>query len=336
MGAYFFESLFPNEIYLRHYSLARHALVDAFRVLGLNAGDKVLLPEYICRDLLASLYQLGLKPVWYSVGCDLAPDSAPHQWPTAKTVLAINYFGFPQNLAPFDEYAQRTGATIIEDNAHGLLSRDQAGCLLGMRRSLGLLSYRKTFLLGRGAGLVINPTVSSSLRCAAFLPEQLEFTSQPMPLAVSARRNLRRFFGTRAIDYSFAILKRRMRRLLGKNEIPVPSMTVETHLPGLPNPDLFLIPTLDSEGIQTEIERRRSLYFKLAKQAKECDVKLLFPNLPDNTVPYGLPVYGANEVVIAQLAREEQLDYFKWPDLPKEISDTDIKHYSNIYLINFL
>ena len=152
----FFSALFTNDRQLRHFSFARHSLVEAFRLLSLKSGDKVLLPEYICRDLLASLCALDLEPIWYPVTRSLSPSLESADWPTAKVVLAVNYFGFAQDLNPFNAYAKRTGAFVIEDNAHGFLSRDLQGRLLGTRADLGLFSYRKTFLLGRGAGLYIN------------------------------------------------------------------------------------------------------------------------------------------------------------------------------------
>ena len=329
MRTLFFESLLPSTMYVRHFSLARHALVAAFRLLGLQAGDKVLLPEYICRDVLASLNLSDLQVVWYGVDTNLEPTLDSVEWPVAKAVLAVNYFGFPQNLAPFDQYAARTGAIIIEDNAHGFLSRDEEGHLLGARRLLGLFSYRKTLLLGRGAGLTINKVMSP-------VSEQLSFSSQPVPLAIRIRCYLRNWFGTRTCEYLLAKYLRGIRKLLGRTDIPAPAADAESAIPGLPNPDEFLITALDDPTILKEVERRRSLYKKLSNRAIELGLKLVYPQLPAETVPYGLPVFTDDLCVLAKLAQQERLDFIKWPDLPESKLAKIPKHYGNIYLINFL
>ena len=99
---------------VRYYSLARHALVEALRLAGVRERSRVLLPEYLCRDLMAPLHLLGAVPCWYPVASDMTPATAPADWPLVDVVLAVDYFGFPQDLAPFQAYAERTGAVVIE------------------------------------------------------------------------------------------------------------------------------------------------------------------------------------------------------------------------------
>ena len=327
----FFSTLFTNDNQLRHFSRARHSLVEAFRLLRLKPGDKVLLPEYICRDLLASLCALELEPVWYPVTHNLRPSLESDDWPMAKVVLAVNYFGFAQDLTPFNAYAKRAGAFVIEDNAHGFLSRDLQGRLLGTRADLGLFSYRKTFLLGRGAGLCIN---RKDLKKQA--SNQLPFTSLPIPREIKVRRQLRQVFGTRMPAYLLSKLIRLARKARGKSEIPAAAENAERVIPTIANPDHFLLQVLNKESVQRECQRRRSLYKRLAVRAKEAGLTSVYAELPDNTVPYGIALFGSNVELIAKLAEQERLDYFKWPDLPRAVMPKAPQHYSNIYLINFL
>lgn len=323
-------TIFEPETQLRYFSLARHALIEAFRLLRLSPGDKVLLPEFVCRDLLASLHALALEPVWYPVGRNLEPETPPHVWPTAKAVLAINYFGFPQNLVPFNDYVERTGAVVIEDNAHGFLSRDRVGTLLGTRTSLGIFSFRKTLLIGRGAGLAIN---SSELQSR--LSGQIAPNVARMPPQIVIRHVLRGIFRTSGPDYHLARLLRRLRAFRGLSEIPEPQKDAEVRIPISPPPDSFLTRVLAEQDLEAEAQRRRDLYVKLAKMAIEFRLEPIFPSLPQNVVPYGLPLFGADSEAIARLAAHEYLDHFKWPDLPDRIGSGP-RHYSNIYLINFL
>ena len=322
---------FGTTIQLRYFSLARYALTEAFRVLGLRPGDKVLLPEYVCRDLLASLHQLSLTPVWYEVNEKLSPSQSPTSWPEAKVVLAIDYFGFEQDLNPFFSYSKRTGAVVIEDNAHGFLSKSSAGHFLGTRTTFGLFSFRKTLLIGHGAALAIN-TQHTKLKPL----KQLPFTSLPMTTQIRVRRALRNWFRTRVLDYFLARGLRFWRKLRGLSEIPLPPLDAEICIPGEANPSDFLPAELNSNKFNFEIQRRRTLYLKLEESAKSQGLKLVFPGLPKNTVPYALPVFGHNIEAIKKIASAAHLDYFKWPDIPDELKKSAPKHYTNIYLINLL
>ena len=83
---------------IRYFSLGRHALAAGLRALGVGAGQSILLPEYICRDLLAAVHAVGALPVFYPVALNLCPATPQENWPAASAVLAVDYFGFPQPL----------------------------------------------------------------------------------------------------------------------------------------------------------------------------------------------------------------------------------------------
>ena len=137
---------------LRYFSLGRFAMRDALLYTGIKSGDTVLLPEFICRDLLSAVAEVGAKSVFYQVDQTLKPvhlDSTLRP----KVIIAVNYFGFAQDLKVFREFADNTGAIVIEDNAHGFLSRDEDGHLLGYREQFGITSFRKTLNVENGAFL---------------------------------------------------------------------------------------------------------------------------------------------------------------------------------------
>ena len=114
----------------RLFSLARYAIYEALQVAGIEYGDAVLMPEYVCRDIVAPVRECGANVLFYKVNADLSPLEHPNKWPKAKVVIAVNYFGFPQDINPFNRYSKKRGATIIEDNAHGFLSKDLSGTWL--------------------------------------------------------------------------------------------------------------------------------------------------------------------------------------------------------------
>ena len=156
------EELFSPSV-IRFHACGRRALADALRLAG-AAGQRVLLPSFICRDLLAAVAAAGAEPAFYEVRPDLSADEDQTLWPEARAVLAVDYFGFASNLSPFQAYARRCGAVVIEDAAHALFSRDAGGRLLGTRAPLGILSLRKSLPLPNGGALLANdPALAARL-----------------------------------------------------------------------------------------------------------------------------------------------------------------------------
>ncbi|MBK8402055.1 DegT/DnrJ/EryC1/StrS family aminotransferase [Propionivibrio sp.] len=319
---------------IRYFSLGRHALVAGLRALGIGVGQSVLLPEYICRDLLAAVHAVGAKPVYYPVGLDLCPATFQENWPTAAAVLVVDYFGFPQPLQCFRDYCNRTGAVIIEDNAHGFLSRDETGILLGFRGDVGVLSLRKTFLFPNGAALVI-PNAS----VVKHMEPQLEFSGMGVGGALRVKGLLHRLPILRPLVVAGAIrLARRVRRLRTGHAIPPPAADAETVIPTTPLPYGGMLRDLTSCDFSAEISRRRMLYDDFSDLLHDWNIRPVFDSLPENVVPYGFPFRADDSLAtkVQQLAERRGLDTFRWPDLPDALVSSAPEHYRRTWLLNFL
>jgi hypothetical protein len=319
---------------IRYYSLARYALIDALRLAGAVAGSSILLPEYICRDILASLHQIGAKPIWYEVSEDLKPLTSQEKWPIADIVLAINYFGFPQDLQPFKDYSIRVGALIIEDNAHGYLSRDENGELLGCRTNLGIFSMRKTIRIPDGAALWVKHGVHLNN-----LPSQLLFSGDGFMPAQKIKAILRSipFIGNFLFGVSTALIRWIRKRLTGSG-VPPRDPESEKILPTRPEPWKFLLANLTNFSMAREVDRRRKAYMECIQEADRVGATSVFKSLPTGCSPYGYSFRGSNVAVNAmkKFAESHQYDMVLWPDLPHEIMRKDRVHYRDVYLINFM
>lgn len=320
-----------NEDGVRYFSLARHALVEGLRCLTIRAGQSVLMPEFICRDLLASLHAVGARPLYYPVNQRLQPATEPAGWPIADAVIAVNYFGFAQPLGPFNEYCRRTGARLVEDNAHGFLSKDESGEWLGMRGDVGLFSLRKTFLMIDGAALVAR---SDSVSLG--LPEQLRLVVTPPPRSLQFRRALRALTGSRQPELIIAKMLRCLRYQLHGYAIVPPAINAETFIPGISAPAEDLFHVLKKQNYQKETARRRRLFEQLLTNVHGSGCRPVFDSLPDGTVPYGFPVFANNQEIVTAWASRFGLDCFHWPDLPDALASTAPAHYRCLYVVNFL
>lgn len=328
----FEQIIFPAQI--RYFSLARHALVAALRLLKLPAGTSVLLPEFICRDVLGAVHEAGGLPVFYSVNQHLVPAHSPEQWPIAKVVLAVNYFGFAQDLQPFQDYCQANGAHLIEDNAHGLLSADDQGTLLGLRSEIGIFSLRKTLAMPDGAALVVKEDTLIKM-----LPSQLTFVRAQGGFNFRIKQALRKIpgIGNRIQGGAVQVL-RVWRKLRTGSEIPISNDAVEIQVPGNPAPHEGLLEKLKQLRQEEEKQRRRELFFKVAESLKITGITPVYPELGDNTVPYGYPFYANQEVAAkARVAlRALNLECFLWPELPKALVDSVSEYYRQLWLVNFI
>ncbi len=324
------EDLYPGAI--RYHSFGRRALASALELIGAE-GKTVLVPEFVCRDLLSSLHAAGAKAAYYPVGEDLAPSTAPERWPEAHAVLAVDYFGFPQELAPFREYCRRRGALLIEDNAHGLFSRDEEGALLGARGDLGILSLRKSLPLPNGAALVSPEPGRFSLAPQ----EPFDAPDEPRYLAKQALRVVARNLGPRVSLRGLNVL-RSVRHALRGYRYSRGNPQAETSLPLPERPCGQLAQPLRAAEPAAEVERRRALYELVEQRLKPTGVRPVFETLPKGVCPYGFP-YRARLDQLAPALRALAalgLEPLPWPDLPVALAANAPERYRNVMLAHFL
>lgn len=134
--------------------MARDALSLAATYLELGPDDVVLLPAYLCKEVLRPF--LGRNRVrFYDVGGELTidPDALRELFKTTdvRLLVIINYFGV---LQPFRReiaaLCAERGTILLEDCAHSLLTEGS-----GQTGDLCVFSFRKTLPVVDGGGLKI-------------------------------------------------------------------------------------------------------------------------------------------------------------------------------------
>ena len=319
---------------LRYFSFGRRALAAGLRAIRLKAGDAVLLPSLICRDLLSSLADVGARPLFYPVAPSLRPAQEPAHWPRARAVIAVNYFGFAQDLEPFRAYAARTGAVLIEDNAHGFLSKDDRGSALGTRAELGLFSVRKTLPLPNGAALAF---CGESSRWDIPPPSPFEPRADARLKIKSSIRAVARIAGPNAALAALR-LARRARAIVCGYRIPPPDADAESVLPEPARAAAGLAGPIFCADPELEAQRRRALYDCLADTMKNAGFSHVFERLPDQTVPYAYPfrASGARAEEAIRLLSRLGIEPLPWPDLPFSEIPAAPAHYRDMWLAHFL
>ena len=252
-----------------------------------------------------------------------------------KAVLAVNYFGFAQDLAPFHEYCLRTGATLIEDNAHGFLSKDTSGVLLGTRAELGITSIRKTFRLVNGAAMYF-----SGAEYADSVSDQLDFHNSNAPKGFLLRKASAQIQRSTKIPtlslFQFTI--RMMRLLATGSRLPKSTQESETELPTPVAPHRSVNELIRSLQPKVEIARRQKLFAEVHKRAKDLDIEVIFSDMHLGVSPYGFAFIANNDLVnsVRNKLRGLSVEIIHWPDLPDALNVPKEHFYRNVWVVNFL
>ena len=292
----------------------------------------MLLPRLVCKDLLECLYEFGATPTYYDVTeRNLRPILTRNLVSSSRLVLFINYFGFPQEISQLYEYAMRDSVSLIEDNAHGYLSKDEFGGYLGVRSEYGIFSPRKTLSMPNGAMLYVNGKGADK----GLSPDQPASVSMKLKYRQRLKKLLRKsgrsgqLLLSIALSIKSAIKRYRMGSQQGSEGL--------SHLQTPSNPWSGLRESLEALNEERESARRRRLYIDFELKLNNLGYVSVFDKLPKGCVPYGFPFYANNNRLglAVRAARAHGFDVMKWPDLPEAAGIPHSHFYRNIYLINF-
>jgi len=153
------ESTFPfNHKRCQYYFSARYALAGGLKAIGINPGEKVLIPSYNCGVELGPFYHFNIEPVFYKVDKNLRVDIEELVRIKDKNIKALmitHYLGFPQEIDEIEKYCKEKNIYLIEDCAHSFLSnfKEQQ---LGSYGDIAFFSILKTLPVPNGGLLIIN------------------------------------------------------------------------------------------------------------------------------------------------------------------------------------
>lgn len=324
------------------FGYGRQALAEGLLRLRIDRGDEVLLPGFVCRDVLASLAAVGAIPRFYDVNEALQielPSLIAAATTRTRAALVVNYFGFPQPLKALKDWCTTRGVAVVEDNAHGFLSED-GSMPLGLRGDLGVFSLRKTLSIPNGAALVDNrPTVPAGKTAddralGDWSASPWRAQQRHRTKAVAKRLMM---LGGPGFVRGLINAKRSARRLVMGEALPTSGPDAETVVPRESFAPLTarLLRRLD---VRAERVRRRDLFAVTLRLMKDAaDVKPIFSQLADGVVPQGLPILFSGrdpERFMADWWRRG-LPLVRWPELPAALGASAPIHYRRIMLIPF-
>lgn len=299
---------------VRYYGYARTALRDALTVADLCAGDEVLLPDLICRSVIAPLHDLGVAPRFYRLGTALHPDldsAREFLSPRTKAFIGVNYFGLPFPIEPVRSFCREHGLWLIEDNAHGFLGTEN-DVALGQRGDLGIFSFRKTVPLLNGAALVvIHPALRDRL---AALPRPVKRESG---LGRWVALNFFKWFAPKCGPRIGPKIDALVRRVWP--EMPEPDEEYGV-------PDFAFDPMshwlLRRWPLGAEAQERRRRYCEISHViAGRDDIASLCRSIAPGVVPQAFPALVTKPSQWFRWAAQAKVKAYSWPTAPRSLRE---------------
>jgi dTDP-4-amino-4,6-dideoxygalactose transaminase len=129
-------------------------------VLGVRAGDEVVLPSLTFAATAATVIQIGARPVFADIASPTAPwlsaaAAAAAITPRTRAIVNVAYAGAGGELAALARLCAERGLELLEDAAHAVGART-AGGAVGTVGAAGAFSFyaNKQLTLGEGGMLV--------------------------------------------------------------------------------------------------------------------------------------------------------------------------------------
>ena len=321
---------------------ARIAIAQALMLAGIRPGQKVLVPAYHCIVMIEPIVHIGAQPVFYALHEDLLvdlDDVAAKLDSETRAFIAINYFGFPQELGGLRRFCDANRLTFIEDCAHSFFG-SHGGQPLGTFGHFAVASLAKFFPVRDGGCLSIGsgaPERRAIALRSQGLAANLAAALDTVEDAVGAGRltglgpavNLMNF----AKDVARAALPK-----AGTTHGDNPSLQRSGQRGGFDAAWIDVSATAVSRTIARRasrsriVEKRRRNYARLAEAftgLRRC--RPVLPHLLDGVVPYMFPLWIDHLSEVFPILEDravpmQRFGQFLWPEMDTDVCAVTRRH----------
>lgn len=134
----------------------RVAIAMALREIGVQPGERVLVPAYHSASMIPPVLWRSAEPVFYRLHADATvdlDDVAARIGPGVRALIVTHYFGFQQAMAPLRALCDTRGIALIEDCAHCFIG-EHDGRPVGAWGDYAIASSMKFLPVYEGGALV--------------------------------------------------------------------------------------------------------------------------------------------------------------------------------------
>lgn len=298
----------------------------------LTGTDRVLVPTVHCPSIPDAMLGGGFHPDFYSVNADLTPaidDVTRKLRSGARALLLIHYFGFTQKTELFRRLCDQYGTLLIEDCAHTFFGRTGRS-LPGRTGHYAIASSRKLFPIPDGGAAISNtePMSGASLESISLLDE-IKRLARTIQLAANAGKVGNLSHGLSRLMSRLDSARRTEVQKIGNTPTPrdVHLATAKTRqLKKMSRVARLLMQATNVDRL-TEI-RRRNYALLLNGISKMTGCSPLFPELPDDCVPYVFPVVLRDPSLAFPKLKMRGVPMYRWEDMASSQCHV-AKHYES-------
>jgi dTDP-4-amino-4,6-dideoxygalactose transaminase len=304
----------------------------------LGPGDEVLVPAYVCKVVPEAVLGYGAKVVFYRVDRDCRPDLADVEKRLSsrtRMLVAVHFFGFPQPIAPLQQFCRQRNLFLLEDCCHVLRSEPE-GVPLGSFGDASVFSFRKFYPLYDGGELVVNQPGAEldvkwgrenplfTLRVAMDLFDQMVSKNPSLILRILyspldlARKSFVRLFRRATTSGAVAVQKT--------------DTTFDARLVYQPMSRLSRLVLLHSNA-SAIAARRRANYIFLQKELSRIEgLRFLVPTLPAGVCPWVFPLFFEELPEACRALRNEGIPAVTWDGVrPAELASGEFGDADFLY-----
>lgn len=284
-----------------YFSRGRYALLEAYR-RAIDRDGAILLPAYHCRTMVDPALSLRLRVHFYSVSENLMPCrealeallSVERAKSASSRLLIVlpDYFGFPQQLEEVRALCDFYGAELIRDRSHALCSL--ADEMIGILPTETLVASPYKFVGSEDGGSLImqaKSTSSSVLQGQGWRAEMRGWVHL-------IRNKIKTLIPHGVLDPE--LLSDELATLFSKHAAKGVSLKEFVNKPSSQFVETaerqrslaasrWLLSLADLDDLAEKRRRNFRLWVDAAAKIPHC--RVLFPDVPDNCVPYMFPLY---------------------------------------------
>ncbi len=323
----------------RHFARGRYALGEAYRLTGVGSTGALLAPAYHCISMLDPAVMLGADIQLYPLKADLAPDLdkldvlIENYGKPISALLAVHFFGFPQNFGDLKRWCEKRQIVLIEDCSHVLFTQRFRAAGTGIYGEFTIASPYK-FFPGADGGLLYSrdeQILDSVTTHSGGLAREIR----------GAKHTIEKCLSFNKMSFETALIDKQVKALGNKPVVEGGEQISEYSYPSL------LYVKADKEiralcssravvrlsSIDEVIRRRRQNYDRWANAVSalpNCYVP--FAKLPENCVPYMFPLYIERVNPHFYWLKQLGIPVWRWDEMA--ISDCQIAQDYRLHLLH--
>ena len=311
------------------YPLGRDSLLSGLVALGLQRGDGIIVPAYMCNSTIQPLQASGFDIVYIDVDKDLrlpvdVVKSVIASSDSIKVLLAVHYFGFTKDIDAVSDLCREYGVKVVEDASHSFLSqflRDRSD----IKGDMENFSMRKSLPIVDGGALRINNggcnlTGGVDSLCVSMLSDIKYLILRLLERMVTG-------LGVNIYGRFINNIKNKLRSKISAKEC-------ERNIEAC-QPSWQLKKYLSNEEYLLYIQHKVVGNFNQLSQALQgIGFDLLVESVEDGTIPQACVVYD-NRGGLVDYLRSSGIGAWQWPgdETPKEVAK-GFKHYPNALFLD--